>query len=434
MAVHSFGSRRQSDVEAENERLRRSVGELSLLNELAVTIGATNDSEKIIHTIVRKAVRSVEAEQGDIMLITREEKDELSTLIRTRADSGSHDPYRINSSLMGWIQINKKPLLINDPAGDSRFSNTFLDPDITNILCVPLMVRSQMIGILSVYNKKSHSAQFSKDDQRLLSIIASQSAHIIENARLAEEEKALYAIREEVRLAHEIQHSLLPESAPDVPGYGIAGSTRQAHTVGGDYYDVFPLDAHHMAFCVGDASGKGLPASLFIANVQATLHGQALWSPSVNVCLDRVNQLLSQRTRKGLFATLFYGVLNTLTNTFSYSNAGHNRPFLCRADGQIEKLKLGDVMLGFKSDYTYRQEEILFSPGDTLFIFSDGLPEARNEAGAFFEEERISELLFENRHESAENIVSRVLERIDSFIGDTPVYDDMTILVVARRA
>lgn len=420
-------------AQTENERLRRSVGELSLLNELALAIGATNDPEKIIHTIVRKALQCLHAEQGDIMLVNTQEEDHLSTLVRTGADSKTQSKFRINSSLLGWIQLNKKPLLINEPENDERFRGSVWDPGIKNVLSVPLLIRSRLIGMLSVYNKKTSPAIFTEDDQRLLSIIASQSAHIIENARLTVEEKALVAMREEFRLAQEIQQSLLPKKGYGSEHYDIVGSIRQANTVGGDYYDIFVLDEHHLGLCVGDASGKGLPASLFIANVQATMQGQALWSPSVSVCLTRVNQLVSQRTRKGIFATLYYGVLNTTNHQFSYANAGHNRPILCKGDGKTVRLSLGDLALGFKSNFTYREESIDFEKGDTLLIYSDGLPEARNEDGELFGEERIPKLLAESIGKSAQAVIDTIYLQVDAFTGKAPIADDMTLLVIQRR-
>ena len=423
---------RLQELEAENNRLKRAVEELSLLNELALSIGASNDTQQIIHTIVRKVVKNVHAEQGDIMLLTESSNNTLTTFIRT-ADSGiQQSGFRLDDSLLGWMQIYKKPLMVNRPQADERFKGAFWDPSIVNLLCAPLMIRTRLLGILTAYNKRDGTAGFTEEDLRLLSIIAAQSAHIIENARLSEEERALGRMREELRLAQNIQHSLLPEQQDLIPGYDVAGRSIPAQTVGGDYYDIFPTHDQQFALCVGDASGKGLPASLFIANVQATLQGQSLWSPSVSMCLQRVNHLLAQRTQKGFFVTLFYGVLNPRSNQFAYANAGHNRPLLRRANGRIERLDLGDVMLGFAPDFSFREDAIVLMPGDTLLMYSDGITEAKNEAGELFEEHRLLTLFEHQTASTAEALVDLVFREVNAFTGNAPQSDDITLLILKR--
>ena len=423
---------RIQELEAENQRLKRSVEELSLLNQLALSIGATTDTQHIIRTIIKKVIHSVQASQGNIMLISEESQNALHTFIRTADSQSDEKGFKVDQNLLGWMHLNKQPLLINDPHGDKRFQGTPWDPLIKNLMCVPLMIRRRLIGVLTVYNNRNDSSSFSDEDLRLLSIIASQSAQIIENARLHEEEQALGKMREELRLAQDIQHSLLPEEHIPIPGYDVAGKSIPAQNVGGDYYDIFPTQSNQFALCVGDASGKGLPASLYISNVQATLQGQAPWTPSVSMCLERVNQLVTKRTRTGFFVTLFYSVLDPISNQLSYSNAGHNRPFLKKASGEIEKLDLGDIVLGFKENYPFREDTLLLLPGDTLLIYSDGITEAKNSDGAFFEEERLIDSMARFSSGSAQDLLDQVISDVKSFTGNAPQSDDMTLLVLRR--
>ncbi|MGK7369917.1 MAG: GAF domain-containing protein, partial [Candidatus Halalkalibacterium sp. M3_1C_030] len=234
-----------------NKRLRRAVDELSTLNELALDIGGSVDSEEIMRTIISRSIRSIGAEQGDITLVDEDEEDTAKTLVRSMVSSKEQSPVHLNQNLLGWMQINKKPLQINDPQNDDRFRNVDWEESIHSLLSAPLMVRSKLIGILTIYNKKQGN-EFTDQDQRLLSIIATQSAQVVENARLHEEEEALKKMRHEVELAAKIQKQLLPDEQPDIEGYELCGRNVTARSVGGDYYDFFQLDDKNWAICLGD--------------------------------------------------------------------------------------------------------------------------------------------------------------------------------------
>lgn len=248
-------------LERENLRLKRAVEELSILNELARDIGASHDSQGILEKIMRRSLHAVRAQQGVIVLVQEQDESPTRTLVRASFTSNKHPRYQLRDSLLGWMFLNKKPLLINDPKNDPRFTGEVWDESISSILCAPLMIKSKLSGILTVYNKKSKES-FTEEDQRMLAILASQSAQIVENARLYEEEKKLLLINEQVRLAARIQQQLLPERSPGIPGYDVAGKGIPARAVGGDYYDFIQMDDNHWAICLGDVSGKGLPSAL----------------------------------------------------------------------------------------------------------------------------------------------------------------------------
>lgn len=418
----------------ENERLRRSVEELSLLNDLALAIGASGDPAHIVETIVRRAMKSLHAEQGDIVLISDLEARTTRTLIRTEDSRLRRDSIRLNDSLLGWMMIHKKPIILNEPHGDTRFAGAVWNPDIRTIISVPLLIRSGLIGLLSVYNKMGVEERFTEDDQRLLAIIATQSAQVLENARLQQEERALQGMQEELRLATEIQTSLFPQQLPLVAGYDLAGISVAAQQVGGDYYDAIALDDGRLGLCVGDASGKGLPASLLMANVQATLRSLAPWSATSSECLTRINRVVCDRNRRGSFVTLVYALLDPTNHTLRYTNAGHNRPLVCRADGRIERLERAGPMLGFTASLAFPEGDTHLEPGDILLLYSDGLNEAWDTAHVQFGEERIIETLQETRSLPARTIADRLIAAVAAHVGDAPPADDMTLLVVKRAS
>ncbi len=423
---------RQPIVE-ENERLKVAVEELSILNELARTIGGSVNSQDIIHTIISRSVRAVGAEQGVITLVDARADNAMKTLVRTITDSSPHQQYHFHQSLLGWMHLNKRPLLMNDPAHDERFRGVLWDPTIRSLLAVPMMVKSALTGVLTVYNRKGEGG-FTDAHQRLLAIIAGQSAQVVENARLAESERALQRMKEEVRLASRIQSDLLPKESPAVPGYDIAGTTIPAQVVGGDLFDFIPMEGGRIALCLGDVSGKGLPASLLMANVQATLRGQTLLEAPASVCVERSNRLLVQSTSPEKFVTLFYGILDPGRHKLSFTNAGHNPPFQLTAGNAIGHLSVGGVILGIMPDASFEEGSVALAPDDLVFIYSDGITEAMNTEEEQFGDERLVEVLCANRERTASGITNAVLDAVRAFAMGAPQADDMTMVVLKRLA
>ena len=286
-----------TQLQEENKRLRKAVDELSILNELARVISSTMTLDTVIENVVKRSVRAVHGQQGMITLVDEQAPTEMKTLIRAQNSTSDHQQFHLNQNILGWMMINKKPLIANDIAGDTRFSGIRVEGEQRSLLCVPLLVRNRLTGILAIFNKKDNG-DFTEDDQRLLSILAAQSGQVLENARLYEQEKSLVVMQEQVKLAAKIQLELLPKKSPEIPGYEIAGKTIPAQMVGGDYFDFITVDNKRLAICLGDVTGKGLPASLLMANLQATLRGQTLVNSSVKDCIARSNKLLFERSEE----------------------------------------------------------------------------------------------------------------------------------------
>jgi len=418
-------------LERENLQLRRAVEELSILNELSLAISSTRSTEEIIQTIIRRSIKAVHAEQGVITLVGEDEHDPTQTLVRTMASSGDREAYSPDQNLLGWMYLNRRPLIINDPAGDKRFQGVRWTESVRSLVSVPMVVHSRLIGILTLYNKK-HNADFTSEDQRLLSILAGQSAQVIETARLYEEEKKFVTVTQELNFAFEIQTNLLPSEAPVIDGYELAGMSVPAQSVGGDYFDFIRMDDGRIAVCVADVSGKGMPAALLMSNVQATLRGQALFMDTAHGTIERSNTLLSESIKRGSFVTMFYAVLNPETHEVTYVNAGHNKPYVMRTDGHLEKLELGGLVVGFRGGQSYSEATLTLGPGETLFIFSDGVTEAMNMNHDQYEDERLEALLPQLRSESAQVIMDRVQADVKKHTGSAPPNDDITMLVVKR--
>ncbi len=416
----------------ENQRLRRAVDELSILNDLATAIGGTNDPTEIMRIIVKRSLKTVNAEQGVITLISDiRQTDQLKTLVRTMSTSGEHEAIHPDESILGWIITYQRPLVVNDPASDSRFKGTRWNPTVRSIMCVPMMVQSNLVGSLTIYNKKDEDG-FTEADQRLVSILAAQSAQVLENARLHKEERALQQIQEELSLANEIQAKLLPQLMPAMPGFDLAGTSVAARSVGGDFFDFVPAGKGKLYFWVGDVSGKGLPAALTMATMQATLRGNTASSHDVKTCLDNVNKYLCGNTTRATFVTLFLGMLGGDGRELRYGNAGHNRPVLFRPGAEPLILQHGDLVLGFSEDVEYHEKRLELRSGDVVVIYSDGINESMNVRREQFGDRRLIEIVAESVDEKASVIVDRVVAAVEAHTGDTQQTDDVTISVIKR--
>ena len=417
----------------EIQKLKLAVKELSVLNDIATAVSSTHDLDQVIELIVHECVNHLNVEQGAIMLLDQTESDDkFHTIIREVETETDIVPYHFGVQLSGWMIKNQKPLLINDIASDNRFTN-LSDGEfpINSILSAPLKTKGKLIGVLNVFNKMSENG-FTLDDQRILSIIATQSAQVVENARLYSEEQSLKKIEEELSFAKMIQTNLLPKSNPQIDGYDIANMNISAKEVGGDYHDYISIDENNTVICLGDISGKGMPAALLMANLQATLRGQALFTSSAGECLTRSNKLLYRSTDMQKYATLFYGILNASKNIFHFSNAGHNPPFLINSDKKVTMLTKGGTVLGFMEDYQFEEDSVKLSSGDIIIIYSDGITEALNEKEEEFGEERLLSLLKENLKSSAEMIIENVFKAVKLFVKDVKQSDDITIVIIKK--
>ncbi len=429
-----IGKPRQTDLQRlreENARLRKSIDDLLNINQLAQVISSTMPVEQILDKVLGFSLKAIQAEQGTVSLLSRNAgQDPFKTLIRKVDASGVRDKYRLDEDLSGWMIKHRKPLMINDFRKDTTFrGHAGKLMDIRSLLSVPLLCKGRLIGVLNLFNKKNEG-RFTEDDQRLLSIIGSQSAQVIENARLYEEEKHLREIERELETARSIQLELLPKQPPRIPGFDIAGASYPAKEVGGDYFDFIPLSQEKWGIALGDISGKGVPAALLMSNMQATLRSQAVTNPDVVSCIEKTNHILFLNTDSNKFVTLFYGELDAAARRFRYVNAGHNFPFLLEPSGEIRTLQRGGLILGMLPDCRYEDETLMLTPGSTLVIFSDGVTEAENEQGALFGEQRLKELIRHNRAEQAEEMVARIYQAVQTFTGANEQEDDVTVVVL----
>lgn len=414
--------------ERENVGLRSALSRLTVLHELSEALWDATLPQEIMKAAVSHSVRALDGAGGEVVLV--DTTAEGAPVVARVASHASEEPL-IGEPLLERVRTTQEPLVIDDSTEAERKSLGIVGTA-RSLLCVPLIVGSEPRGAIAVHGAGAPGA-FATEDVDVLSVIARRSAYALENVRRRSEVRTCRLIQEEVRLASEIQLGLLPREAPAVEGWDIVGKSIPARVVGGDYFDFIPIDEHRLALCIGDVSGKGLPAAMLMANLQATIRANALLGFDPEVCLRHSNTLLSRATQATMFVTLFYGVLDLSAGKLCYANAGHNRPLLLASGAGSSLLWQGGLVLGFSERCSYEQAAIALDHGDLLLAYSDGITEATDEDGDEYGEEKLALLLSSRAWGSAEELVDAVLGDVARHTWEREQGDDMTILVVMRH-
>jgi sigma-B regulation protein RsbU (phosphoserine phosphatase) len=248
-----------------------------------------------------------------------------------------------------------------------------------------------------------------------------------------QEHDQLVSIQQDLQTAREIQQAILPKHFPPFPErkeFDIYASMIAAKEVGGDFFDFFMIDNERLGFVIGDVSGKGVPAAIFMAVSRTLIRATGLKGISTRECMAYVNNLLCNESVSCMFVTVFYGILNTYTGELEYVNAGHNPPYT-RSNGELVKLEMtSGTILGCIEDFNYQSKKIKLNPGDLLFLFTDGVTEAFNKDGQLYGEERLEEYLKGNLPVEVEEVVKGCNSDVSAFAANTAQSDDITILAI----
>jgi sigma-B regulation protein RsbU (phosphoserine phosphatase) len=297
-------------------------------------------------------------------------------------------------------------------------------------LIVPLNDRDHLLGFLSLTDKTS-GFKFTLEDITLLSTLANQMVVALTNVRLYRESLIKQRLEEEMSLARQIQVDLLPDSPPRGAGFHIEAHSQPSRTVGGDFYDFVPTNVSGgFAMVIADVSGKGMPAALLAAQIQAALRSEISNRRRVSETVTNVNNIVANlSSSSGKYATLFYGEYRPETREFEFSNAGHNYPVLVRADGSFEFLQTGGTIIGVFEGVFYQAQKVVLNADDLVFIYTDGLSEAMDAHEQEFGVDRIVSFLQKHRHRPPDEIKQGILQQVRSFSAVDPPEDDTTIII-----
>lgn len=297
---------------------------------------------------------------------------------------------------------------------------------------VPMQIQGKTKGLI-LLGRRIQNIEYTDADIEFIFSIGSLAIISLENRRLFREALDKQKLEEELDLAREIQRNLLPQSVPEYVNYDIAAVNISSKQVGGDYYDIIELDDENCCIAIADVSGKGVPASLLMANMQAFLQVICRQGIPLDRATGLINDLISNNTADGKFITFFWGVLNNNTKNFSYVNAGHNPPLLIR-DGKIIKLEIGGMILGvMKTIVPYKSESVQLQTGDVIVMFTDGISEAMNRKGEEFSDDRLEKLCVQNAEASADHLLQKIQTDVQKFTDGATQSDDLTLVIIKVR-
>jgi sigma-B regulation protein RsbU (phosphoserine phosphatase) len=258
--------------------------------------------------------------------------------------------------------------------------------------------------------------------------------HVSSLRQSQETKDRLSAIQQELGVAANIQQSILPRRFPLYPersDFSVHAHMLPAKEVGGDLFDIFLLDPTHLAFVLGDVSGKGVPAAMFMAVARTLIRATAQQGIAPGECLDYVNKTLASLETSWMFVTLFYGILDTRTGQVLYANGGHNPPYVYSSAGARLVVNQGsDMLVGIMPAASYRTFSLQLAPGEGLLLYTDGVTEAIGPDEEFFSDERLEQLVADHGGDDPEALVKRVHAAVQEFAAGTPQSDDITVLAL----
>lgn len=403
-----------------NRRLDRKVQELNTLFEASKEFNVVLDKDRLIRLLLFSIMGQIGASRYFICL----ETDRSMNVVASRLDKP------LDSEFLSLLTKITAPVRVTDlaPKTGKRLLMHLQEHGIH--VLIPLYLQQQMKGVVGL-GEKMRAETYSAGDLEFLSSIGNLAIISLENVRLFQEAIEKQRLEDELLIAREIQRGLLPSSLPEVPNFSLAAVNISSKQVGGDYYDVRDLGNNRFLVAIGDVSGKGTPASLLMANLQATIRALIPLDVTLSELTGRVNDLLCENTTSGRFITFFWGVLDAEHHTLRYVSAGHNPPFLLHRDGSMERLEQGGLILGvMKTLKQYDEGEVRIDEGDLLLLFTDGVSEAMNVQGEELGEELLERTLRSASAQPAESIMDAIVKRVKEHNVHTIQSDDITMIVL----
>jgi serine phosphatase RsbU (regulator of sigma subunit) len=391
-------------------------------------VAAAGTYESLDQAVVRGVRDALDA--GDVRLTMLEDAND--PLAAALADIGepvrrlellrAHEPARPRRRFR-----RRRAHPTHDPAAGPRLDAEQLPARVD--LFVPVMQERQCVAYVAL-GEKVYGLGYGAEEMGHLAVLSTQIGVALVNIRLLRESVERKVFEEELRIARQIQMKMLPGQPPAVRGFGLYGVAVPSRQVGGDYYDFIVVDDRWLVVVVADVSGKGIPASLLTATLQATVRTGADAQTDPVRMLARLNRLIYQNTSAAEFATAFYGVVDLDDGTLRYANAGHEFPFVV-SGGRARQLEESGMVLGCVAEFDYREHAVAMPQGSALVVFTDGVTDSESRAGESYGTERLRRVLESNVGASARDLCRRVIEDVRAF-GDGENQDDLTLVILTR--
>jgi phosphoserine phosphatase RsbU/P len=413
------------------EDYRKKVENLEKLVEITSYLNSTIVLEDLLSRIMSASKRVVNADASSLYLLD----EGTQTLVPIIIEGGAGGklktlpPLQLGQGIAGWVAEQGRSELIEDAYQHPKFDDQYdknTGYHTKSMICVPIKSSSKILGVSQAINKKD-GQPFNSGDLELFEAFCIQAAIAIENARMQEQLIARQTLEHDLQFAQTVQQSFLPQVVPDVPGFTFAAEYTAAQEVGGDFYDFIEFPDNRLGIVIGDVAGKGVAAALYMAKLMSDFRFIALTEHIPTRVLTRVNNLLVQRSRRGIFVTLVYVLIELRDNFMTIINAGHLPPLF--REGKTGEVQMLDNQtappLGIMPDMLYQATCREFHAGDIVLLYTDGIMEARNNEKQEFGLDRLQSLLRAGSSD-AELMVQKVRRELDTFTNGQKQHDDLT--------
>lgn len=405
-----------NEIKLVNRALDSRVQRLSSLFELSKEFGLFSESTKVAKLLVYSLIGQFLVSKYALITI----EDQLVQVLESKFSSDELQS-KLNEIKLTKIDsyLDKKSIEENYPL----LSEAGVE------LAVPMQVQGKTKGLI-LLGKRINNQEYSVDDIEFIYSIGSLAIISLENRKLFKQALEKQKMEEELEIAREIQQNLLPAQIPELKNFDISAINISSNQVGGDYYDIIKLDDKRCCIAIADVSGKGFPAALLMANMQAFLQVVCRQDYPLTEATQIINDLITENTSDGKFITFFWGLLNDGAKNISYVNAGHNPPLLIR-NNEIQKLEAGGMVLGvMKTIMPYNTETVQLQKNDVLVLFTDGISEAMNTENEEFSDKKLEELVKKISNLPTTEILNKIKTEVQKFTAGAVQSDDITLMVI----
>ncbi|HSC29594.1 MAG TPA: GAF domain-containing SpoIIE family protein phosphatase [Vicinamibacterales bacterium] len=418
------------------ETSRRDAEAFELLAEIGREVAAVLDLDELFTRIAQLARRLIDYRTFGILLLN--ERDELEMKLAVQYGEKVEVPrVPLGEGLVGHAALHRVPVLVPDVSKDPRYIPVV--PDVRSELAIPMLLKDRCIGVVDLESPELDA--FTKRDVEILTLLASQAAVAIENARLYEEVRANEErLEKEVRFAQRVQIALLPAEPPRrLKGVEIGAAFSPARELGGDFHDYLAPESNTLVVAVGDVSGKGVPAALYSAFAAELVRGRTFRrryvperSSPANV-LSSVNTILNERHLEEYYCTMCYAIFDLKRRSMTLANSGLPYPVRCTAEA-CTQIELPGVPLGAFPGSTYDEMTFALHAGDVYVFCTDGVFEAMNDAGEEFTAARLVDVVGRSRDLPAPAMAEAIFDAVAEWRGAAPQGDDMTAVAIRIKA
>ena len=411
---------------------------LETLAEIGREMSAILDLEELLTRVAHLVKRLINYRTFGIALLDEESETlELKLAIKYGDNPKALEPVELGEGLVGYAALHREPVLVDDVTQDPRYIKAV--EDVRSELVIPLLLKDRCVGVFDL--ESPELGAFTKKHVELLTLLASQAAVALENARLYEEIRANeLRLEKELRFAQRVQLALLPQELPKrLRGVDVAWHFDPARELGGDMYDFLSPEPHTLVVSVGDVSGKGVPAALYSAFAGELVRGRTFRRrletrrSTPGVVLNAINRILHERQLEEYYCTLCYAMFDLRRRQVTFANSGLPFPVRC-SGGRAEQIPMPGVPLGSFAGSTYDEVTLDLQAGDVFVLCSDGIFEAFDEEGQEFGAGRLIEVVERSHAASAKEIVGAIFGAVQAFRGDAEQTDDQTVVVVKITA